>query len=57
MAQWLVYATFNVRQGVEYFLVLHVSLGLHSFRVIWWIQGRVVTDLPSHGQLMGQLQE
>jgi hypothetical protein len=56
MAQWLVFATSNVRHAVEYFLVSRVLLELRS-RSLIWMQQEVVTALLSHDQLMGQLQE
>jgi hypothetical protein len=56
MGQWLVFATSNVRHDVEYFLVSHVLLELHSSSLIW-IEQEVVTALLSHDQLMGQLLE
>ena len=56
MGQWLVFATSNVRHDVEYFLVSHVLLELHSSSLIWMEQ-EVVTALLSHDQLMGPLLE
>jgi hypothetical protein len=56
MAQWLEYATSNVRHDVEYFLVSHASLEPPSNSMMGR-HGQLVTALPSHDQLMEHHQE
>jgi len=56
MAQWPVYATSNARRDVEYFLVSHGSLE-PLCSIVMRRHGELVTALPSHDQLMEQLQE